>query len=89
MQIGDGLGAPGEVMGQQGDFTHFSIHVGAGHDAAPGHRIIFGDQAGQFDEGVAQNGAEGAILEFAHDAQLQVVLGARVAARPAPGFPLA
>jgi len=89
MQIGDGLSAPSEVIVRENHRAHFAIHLDAGHDAAQGHRIIFGDQAGQFDEGVAQNGAEGAVLKFAHDAQLQVVLGARVAARPAPGFPLA
>ena len=76
IEIGDGLGTPNEVIGQENHFPHFPVHLNQCHDAAQADRIIFGRRAGQFDQVVAQNVSESSVLNFADDAKSQVVLGA-------------
>lgn len=85
IQIGNGLGAPSEVIGQENHFPHFSIYLDPRHDPAQDHRIVFDRRAGQRDEIVAQNMAEGAVLKSFDDPKLQVVLGSGDPEHFAPG----
>src|SRR5208282_2421315 len=76
IEVGNGLGAPNEMVGQENHFTRFPVHFHERDDAAQPDGIMLGRRAGQFDQVVAQNVSECSLLKFAHDAALQVVLGA-------------
>ena len=76
IQVGDGLGAPNKMVGQENHFTKLAVHFDPSHNAAQADRIILGGRAGQFNEIVPQDVAEPAVLKFFDDAVLQVVLGA-------------
>jgi hypothetical protein len=76
IQVGDGLGAPFEVVGQENHFAEFAVHLDKGGDAAEFDGIMLGGGTGQGDQVVTQNVAVGAVLKFLDDPALQVVLGA-------------
>jgi hypothetical protein len=77
IEIGDGLGAPGDVVGQENHRTPFAVHFDHGGDAAQFNGINFlHRRVGQNDQVVAEDLALGAGLELADDAALEVVLGA-------------
>ena len=76
IQVGDGLGAPNKMVGQENHFAEFAVHLDEGRDAAEFDGIMFGSGAGQGDQVVAQNIAARSVLKFADDAALQVILGA-------------
>src|SRR5438445_3496951 len=76
IQLGDGLGAPGQVVGEENHFTHLAVHFDQGHYATQAERIGFsGGRTAQQDQIVAQDIALGSVLQPAHDATLQIILG--------------
>jgi hypothetical protein len=77
IQIGDGLGAPFQMVGQENHFAELAVHFHERRDAAQFHRIVFGGWASQRDEIVAQNVATSSVLKFSGDAGREVVLGTR------------
>ena len=76
IQVGDGLGAPLQVVRQENHFAELAVHLDEGRDAAEFDGIMFGGGTGQGDQVVAQNIAARSVLKFADDAALQVILGA-------------
>jgi hypothetical protein len=77
IKIGDGLGAPGDVVGQENHFTQFAVHFDHGGEAAQFNGINFlPRRVGQGNQVVAEDVALGAVLELADDAALKVVFGA-------------
>lgn len=79
IQVGDGLGAPGDVVGQENHRAQFDVHFDHGGDTAQFDGINFLHRGiGQNNQVVAEEMALGAVLELADDVALQVVLGWRV-----------
>ena len=77
IEVGDGLGAPRQVVGEEHHFAQFAIHLDLGHDPAQWNGIGFlGVWIGQLDQIVAQDMALGAVLKLAPDPALEVGLGA-------------
>ena len=77
IEIGDGLGAPGDVVGQENHRAQRAVHFDHGGDTAQLNGINFLHWwVGQNDQVVAEDLALSAILELADDAALEVVLGA-------------
>ena len=77
IEIGDGLGAPGDVVGQEHHGTKFTVHFDQGGDSAQFNGINFlHGRVGQNDQVVAEDRVLGAGVELADDAALEVVLGA-------------
>jgi hypothetical protein len=72
IEVGNGLRAPNKMVGQENHFEEYSVHFHERHDAAQPDGIMFGGGTGQSDQGFVE--APG--LQLAHDAALQVVLGA-------------
>src|SRR5208282_1210315 len=76
IEVGDGLGAPDEVVGQKNHFAEFAVDLDQRHYAAQPDRINFlHGRVDQFDQVIAQEVVEAPRLQSAHDAALQVVLG--------------
>ena len=86
VEVGDGLGAPLQVVGQKNHFPQLAVHLDEGGDAAQFdwinnlHRRI-----GQDDQVVPQNVTIRAVLKLANDPALQIVLGASDPKDAAPG----
>ena len=76
VEIGDGLGTPLQIIGQENHFAEFAVHLDPGRDAAQFDRISFLGLAGEGDEVVTQNVAALSLLKFAGDPGLEVILGA-------------
>jgi hypothetical protein len=77
VEVGDGLGAPLQVVGQKNHFTKFAVHLDPSHDTAQFDRIGFGRRAaGQDDQIVTQDVPVGPVLEPAHDSAAEIVFGA-------------
>lgn len=77
VKIGDGLGAPRQVVGQKNHFPKFAVHLDQGHDAAQPDGIDFFDgRAGQGDQIVAQEVPVHAVLKFADDPATEIFFGA-------------
>ena len=76
IEVGDGLGTPRHIVGEEHHFAEFAVHFDQGGNAAQRYRIVRLDLTGQDDEVVAQKVAARPVLKFADDAALQVVLGA-------------
>ena len=77
IQISDGLGAPSEVVGQKDHLAEFAVDFDQGHHPTQPDGINFlHGRSGQFDPVIAQEIVKAPGLESAHDAALQVVLGA-------------
>ena len=78
VEVGDGLGAPRQVVGQENHFAQLAVHLDEGCNAAQLDRINgLHRRIGQGDEVVPKNVSLGRVLKLAHDPALQVVLGAR------------
>jgi hypothetical protein len=78
IEIGDGLGAPSDVVGQENQLAPLAVHFDQGGDATQFDGINFlHRRVGQNNQVIAEDTALGAVLEFADDAALEVVLGAR------------
>ena len=75
IQIGDGLGAPGQVVGEENHFPQLAVHLDQGHHAAQLDRIGCADRTGQANQIVTEDVAVPPMLELAHDPILEVVLG--------------
>ena len=77
IEIGDGLGAPGDVVGQENHRAQFAVHFDHGGDAAQFDGVNFSHRrVGQGNQVIAEDLALGAVLELADDAALKVVFGA-------------
>src|ERR1035437_6153557 len=76
VEVGDGLGAPLQVVGQENHLPKLAVHLDQGKDAAQFDRISFGrGAAGQDDQVVPQDVSVNAALKFAHDPAAEIVLG--------------
>lgn len=77
IQAGDGLGAPGDVVGQENHRAQLAVHFNHGGDTAQGEGINFSHlRVGQNNQVIAEDMALGALLELADDAALNIVFGA-------------
>ena len=77
VEVGDGLGAPLQVVGQKDHFPPLPVHFNEGGDAAQFDRINdLRRRIGQDDQVVPQNVSLGSVLKLADDPALQIVLGA-------------
>ncbi len=77
VEVGDGLGAPLQVVGQKDHFPPLPVHFNEGGDAAQFDRINgLHRRIGQDDQVVPKNVSLGSVLKLAHDPALQIVLGA-------------
>lgn len=77
IEVGAGLGAPSQVVGEEHHFAQFTINLDLRHDPAQFDGISFlGVQTGQLDQIVAQDLTLGTVLKLAHDPALEVGLGA-------------
>ena len=76
VKIGDGLGAPFHIVGEENHFAEFAVHLDPGGDAAQFDGVNLLDLAGQSDEVIPQNVSVCSRMKFADDATLEFVLGA-------------
>lgn len=77
IKIGDGLGAPGDVVGQENHRAQRAVHFDPGGDPAQFNGINFlHRRVGQNNQVIAEDIAWHAILELEDDAALKVVFGA-------------
>ena len=77
IEVGDGLGAPLQVVGEKDHFPQLAVHFNKGGDAAQFDRInSLHRRIGQDDQIVPQNVSLGSVLKLAYDPALQIVLGA-------------
>ena len=77
VEIGDGLGAPGQVVGQEHQLPPFAVHFDARHHPAQLHRIgPSGRPAGQLNQVVTEDVTTAPRLQFAPHPTAQIVFGA-------------
>ena len=75
VEVGDGLRAPRQVVGQENHLADFTVHLDPGHDAPQFDRIVLAGRAGEADQIVAENVPVEAGLKFPPDPALQIILG--------------
>jgi hypothetical protein len=77
VKVGDGLGAPLQIVGQKNHFPKFAVHLDQSHDAAQLDRIDFFDgRGGQGDQIVTEEVSISSVLESAHDPAAEIIFGA-------------
>ena len=76
VKVGDGLGAPSHVVGQENHFPQLTVHLDEGGDTPQLDRInVLCRWAGQCDQIVPQNVSFGGVLKLADNPALQIILG--------------